>query len=253
MFVSDFIHGIRSYGKALSLIAELKLWKYFFIPALIGFLVGALILTLAFAGADNIGLWLTSLWPFEWGESVINGIANFLGGLIIIAIGLVIYKHVVMALSAPFMAPISEKIEIHLTGRKLNETNTASEYIRTLVRGIKINIRNLLIELLITLPLLILSFIPGINIFSTLLIFYVQSYFSGYGNMDYTLERHLNYNLTKSFVRKNKGVAAGNGFLFTLMLFIPVLGMMLTLPISTAAATVETIRKLEQQKKLVQS
>lgn len=247
MFFTDFLCSIKSYGKAFGLIVELKLWKYFLIPACIGLLVGAIILVVGYVSSETIGAWLSNWWPFEFGRSFVQGIASVLGGLIIVALGLVVFKHVVMAISAPFMAPISEKIEIHLTGSKLPRTNSQTAFMQTLVRGIRLNVRNLFIELSITLPLLFISLIPGINLFAATLIFYVQSYYSGYGNMDYTLERHLNYGLTNSFVKNNKGSAVGNGFIFNLMLFIPVLGMMLTLPISTAAATVETIRKLENK------
>ncbi len=232
----------------MALISELKLWKYFFIPALIGFVVGAIILTAAWVWSDEFGAWLISWWTWDFGRGVVEWIGQFLGGAVILVLGFIVFKHVVMAFSAPFMAPISEKIEMHLTGKPLNETDTKKEYIRVLMRGIRINMRNLVRELLITLPLLILGFVPIVNLVTGIAVFYVQAYYSGYGNMDYTLERYFNYADTKKFVAANRGVAVGNGFVFTLMLFIPFLGMMLTLPISTAAATISTIEQLKTKK-----
>ena len=249
MSFKDFSTGVKAYSKGLKLIAELKLWKYFFIPALIGLLVGGVILTGAYLGSDNIGNWLSGFWPWDFGKSTVEYVSQFLGGLLIVAVGLILYKHIIMALSAPFMAPISEKIEVHLTGKPLDETDTFPEYMRSLARGVKLNIRNLIVELLLTLLLMIIGIIPGVGIITTILIFYVQSYYAGYGNMDYTLERHLDYNLTKKFVRKNRGLAVGNGFVFNTMLFIPLVGIMITLPISTAAATVETVTRIEENKK----
>lgn len=246
--MKDFFIGLRAYKQGFKLISELKLWKFFFIPALIGFFVGGGILTAAWFWSDQFGSWLVSWWIWDFGKSVVDWIGQFLGGAAILVLGFVVYKHIVMALSAPFMAPISEKTEMHLTGRSLNETDTSQEYMRTLLRGIKINIRNLFRELLFTIPLLILGFIPLIGLLSGVAILYVQSYYSGYGNMDYTLERHLDYNETKKFVSANKGLAVGNGFVFTLMLFIPLIGMMLTLPVSTAAATIQTVQRIEQNK-----
>ena len=66
--------------------------------------------------------------------------------------------------------------------------------------------------------------------------------------MDYTLERHKKYGDSIKFVNKHKGVAAGNGTIFILMLLIPFFGIMLALPISTAAATISTVEKLESDK-----
>jgi CysZ protein len=157
-----------------------------------------------------------------------------------------VFKAAIMAIAAPFMTPISEKIEMHLTGKKLDLTDSPKEYIASIVRATRINARNLLLEILATIPLLILGLIPIINIFSTILIFYIQSYYAGFGNMDYTLERYRSYRGAIKFVANNKGVAAGNGFIFILLLFIPVVGICIALPLSTAAATIDTIKKLDE-------
>jgi CysZ protein len=250
MFFKDLVLGIKSYAEGLRMIAKLNLWRYFFIPALIGLFVGSAVILLAYSFSDNIGSIIAGWWPFDFWVDAVNTVSQFLGGAIVLVLGFVLFKHIVMALSAPFMAPISEKIEVYMTGAVFDHTDSLPEYIRTLLRGIHINVRNLLMELLLTIPLLILGFIPGINIVSGVLIFYVQAYYSGYGNMDYTLERHLNFEHTKTFVKRNKGIAVGNGLLFTLCLFVPIIGMMLTLPISTAASTIQTIKRLEKTNQL---
>ncbi len=253
MFIQDFITGIYSYSKALRLIKALKLWKFFFIPALIGLLIGTLVIALAYSTSDAIGVKISSYWAFEFGKEFINTASKWIGFFLVLILGLSIYKHLVMALSAPFMAPISETIETHLTEKPINITNTTSEFMQLLARGIKINIRNLFFELLFTLPLIILSFIPVLNFLTTALIFYLQSYYAGFGNMDYTMERYFNYSESISFVKKHRGVAVGNGFLFTLMLFIPIIGIMITLPISTVASTIETLEKLNSDKKQIEA
>ncbi|MCG8574336.1 MAG: EI24 domain-containing protein [Flavobacteriales bacterium] len=247
MFFKDLSQAIGSYGKAFGLFSKLGLWRFIFIPVLIGLLIGAGILALAYGLSDNIGDYLSSFWPWEFGSETVNSIGHFLGGVIVLVFGLIIFKHAVMALSAPFMAPISEKIEIHLTGRALDKTDTPKEYMRVLIRGIRINVRNLLLELLITIPLLLMSFIPILNLVSTALLIYVQSYYAGFGNMDYTLERHRDVSGSVKFVSKHKGVAVGNGLIFTLMLAIPFIGICLALPFSAAAATIDTVGKLESK------
>jgi len=151
-----------------------------------------------------------------------------------------------MALSSPFMTPVSEKVEAYLIGKEVPKTKGASEFIRLLLRSLRLNLRNLIKELLLTIPLIILSFIPVIGLVATVLILFVQSYYTGFGNMDYTLERYLNYKESKAFVKKNKGIAVGNGLLFTLLLFIPLVGIMLTLPIATVASTISTVKLLEK-------
>ena len=141
------------------------------------------------------------------------------------------------------MGIISEKIEIHLTGVKSLDTRSSS--MKLLVRGVRIATRNLFRELILTIPILLLGLIPAIGIFSTVLLFLMQAYFAGFGNMDYTLERHFNYKDSLKFVRKNRGMATGNGIVFMLFLFIPVVGAILVLPFSVTAATIETIKKIQ--------
>lgn len=245
MFWKDFKSAVQSYPEALKIINELKLWRFFFIPILIALFVGVIVIFIAWKSALAIGNWVAEIWPFSWGEGFIEGLGGVLGAFLVLLLAIMSFKHIVMALSSPFMTPVSEKVEMHVTGRTLDKTDTAKEYIAAIVRATRINGRNLILEILITIPLLIVSLIPLVNLISIFLLFYVQSYYAGFGNMDYTLERHKNYQESKKFVAKNKGVAAGNGFIFILILFIPVVGLCLALPLSTAAATIDTVKKLE--------
>ena len=66
--------------------------------------------------------------------------------------------------------------------------------------------------------------------------------------MDYTLERHFKYKESINFVKKNKGIAIGNGIVFMLFLLIPIIGVILVLPLSVTAATTETIKKIQLKK-----
>jgi CysZ protein len=80
------------------------------------------------------------------------------------------------------------------------------------------------------------------------MIFLVQAYYAGFGNMDYTLERHYGYKESIQFVKRNRGLAIGNGVLFIAMLIIPIIGVILVLPLSVAASTTETIRLIQEKK-----
>lgn len=246
MFFKDFGNAISAYFTAFGLISKLKLWKYFFVPAIMGLVVGVFVLWEVYALADGIGEKIASYWPFEIFSSIINKLSYWLGGFILLIFGLITFKHIVQALSSPFMGPVSEKIEEYITGKKIQ----SNSFMVLLFRGIKINFRNLIREILFTLPLMLIGLIPIVGIVTTIWIFYIQSYYAGYGNMDYTMERYLNYNESITFVKRNRGIAVGNGLVFTFMLFIPVIGIILTLPISTVAATTQTLKKLEEENKL---
>ena len=247
--ITPIINGIKAYTGALALISKLKLWKYFFIPIIISIITATLIALSAYGLSDNIGRIIAQIWPWEFGKDTFTSVSTFIGGIVVVAIGLILYKHIIMAFSAPFMSPVSEKIEAHLTGVK-NHNHRNTSFQEQLWRGIRINFRNLIKELLITIPLLLLKFIPVINLFSIGILVLVQAYFAGFGNMDYTLERHFKYRESLQFVRKNRGVAIGNGLVFILFLIIPVIGVILVLPMSVTAASIQTVALLEKDKEI---
>ena len=235
--IKNIIRGLQVYSGAYGLISKLKLWKYFIIPVIISFVVFIMIFVSAYGLSDNLGEWIAGIWVWEFGKATFTAISTFIGGIVIFVIGLILYKHIIMALASPFMSPVSEKIEAYFTGKPAkNYINT--NFSKQLIRGIRIGMRNLFKELTLTVPILLLKFIPVVNIFSTVLLFLVQAYYAGFANMDYTLERHFKYRDSVAFIRKNRGLAIGNGIGFLLLLLIPVVGVILVLPLSVTSASV---------------
>lgn len=245
MMLKNIIKGISAYGDALKLINTLRLWKFFAIPMAISFFTALLIGLSAWGLSDNLGSFISKIWFWEWGAQTFTVISEILGALLILAVGLILYKHIIMALAAPFMSPVSEKIEAYLYPGTHSHRQTSNA--GQLWRGIKINVRNLAWELLLTIPILLIGLIPIIGIFSTLLLFLVQAYYAGFGNMDYTLERHYRFRESINFVKANRGYAIGNGIVFMLFLLIPIIGIILVLPISVTAASKTTLHLLEQK------
>ena len=213
---------------------------------MISIFTAIVISTAAYFFSDTIGNGIARLWIWDWGKETFQTISNILGGLIIVALGFLAFKHIVLALSAPFMGPVSEKIEMYLRGVDRLEKRSSS--VNLLSRGILIALRNLVRELLITGFILLVALIPGVVLFSPILIFLVQAYFAGFGNMDYTLERHYNYQNSIKFVKRNRELAIGNGIVFMLFLLIPVIGVILVLPYSVTAATTETVKQIQSER-----
>lgn len=242
--IKNIIKAIKAYAGSFNLIGKLGLWKYFVVPMAISFFTAVLIGFSAWGLSDNLGAFISKIWFWKWGAEAFRAISDFIGALIIIALGIILYRHIVMALSAPFMSPVSEKIEEHLFGTNHSHRKTSDA--EQLWRGIRINVRNLLMEVLLTIPIILIGFIPVIGIISSVLLFLVQSYYAGFGNMDYTLERHFKYSESIQFVKRNRGMAIGNGIVFMLVLLIPVIGIILVLPLSVTAASTETLTVLNK-------
>ena len=247
--IKNILSGIKAYSGTLKIISQLGLWKYFWVPIFISLATAILIFSSAYALSNDIGGFLSQWWVWDWGKHTVSGISSVFGGILIIVLGFILYKHIVLALSAPFMSPVSEKIEAHLLGN-LAQNHRDTNFMEQLWRGIRINLRNLSMEILLTIPILLIGLIPVIGLASTILLFLIQAFYAGFGNMDYTLERHFKYSESINFVSRYKGVAIGNGIVFMLFLFIPVIGVILVLPLSVTAATVKTVELLKLEREI---
>ena len=242
--ISNLIDGLKAYLEAYQVISRLKLWRFFMIPMLISVLIFLSIVLVSISFSDEIGLYISSFWSWDFGKETINTVSMILGGIILISIELIVFKHLVMILSAPFMGPISKKIEDDFTG--VTSQTQVSSPLTLMFRSIKISSRNLFRELLLSIPILILGLIPLIGFFSLFLLFLMQAYFAGFGNMDYTLERHFSYQKSIQFVKANKGIAIGNGLVFMLFLLIPFVGIIFIIPFSVTSATIATVKIINQ-------
>lgn len=241
--MNGIINSGLAYLQAFETISRLRLWGYFLLPAAISVVLGIAIFGTAWGISGNIGDWIISWYPFEFGRGILENIATVFGAIFIIAIGLIIFKQLVMALSAPFMSPMSEMIEKDIKGEDVSVPFSTTQFIQDLIRGLRIAIRNIVRELFFTFILFLIGLIPIFTPFTTALIFIVQAYYAGFGNMDYTLERHMNVRNSVRFVRRNWTVALGNGAVFILLLFTGI-GFLLVIPLGAAAATPTTVDRL---------
>ena len=145
---------------------------------------------------------------------------------------------------SPLFAWLSER-----TDQIINNTNypfNLQQFTTDIWYGIIIAIRNFIYEIAVIILVLLANFIPVLNIFTgipaTIFLFIISSYFYGFSYMYYNLERKR-YKAKDSvqFIKNYKGMAIANGSLFSISLFIPFFGVMLsgwTAIIATVGATI---------------
>jgi len=240
--IKAIFENVSNYGKALGAIPRMGLWKYVFIPVVISIFTGGFIFFGAFKAAGTLDSFLLAKYPFEFGRTVFEKVVHFSGSLVVVSIGFILYKNLIMILSSPFMSILSEKVEKAMMGTT-DFSISRGRFIADLIRGVRIAVRNIFRELTLTVLLLIIGLIPGIAFISTPLIVLVQGYYAGFGNMDYTLERHLGYRDSVRFVQRNRGIAIGNGLVFLGLLLLGV-GFLIAPSLGTIAATMGTVKRL---------
>jgi CysZ protein len=241
--IRNFFAGISAYGRAVSLISTMHLWSYFLVPAVISIVLAGIIFSIAWYLGDDVGRWISDLYPWEAGQQTVQKISIFIGSLLLAAIGLILYKNLVMALASPFMSKLSERIEKRSEFYAHEAPYSSARILKEIVRGLRIALRNISREIFFTILLLLIGLIPIFSPFVVVMIFLVQAYYAGFGSMDYTIERHLNVRSSIRFVRDYRWLAIGNGTVFVLLLMTGI-GFLVALPLSTAAATPEVLKRL---------
>lgn len=251
IMIRNIVKGIADYSKALDLINKLKLWRYVFVVGLISVVLGVGLIYFGYSILDGFIPKLQSLYPFEWGKDHIDSIIKYLGIFILILFGMLFYKYMVFILFVPFLGPLSEKIEEHLTGHKAGYSFlNFGRLLKDIFRGIIISIRLIFKELFWMILLFFLGIIPIFSPFVPVIAFFIQSFYAGYGNFDWALERFYSVRGRISFVQQNKSLTLGNGIPFMILLSIPILGFFLAPVLSVGAATISVIEKLQEERLL---
>lgn len=251
--ISEILGGFKTYTDAWKFSKEHNLWKYFVIPSIISLVLGVSVFYFAYLTGnyffDQIDVWLHSEFfdRWSWVQKGLQYFGSLLGGLMIFLPAMFVFKYLVIIVNGPFMAPLSEKVEEIIYGQVSNQNSGISGFGYSIVRSLRFNLTLILKELFFTL-LFTLLLLP-VSIVSPFVIFLIQSYYAGRGNMDYAMERSLNVKEGLSFSKSNKGLAIANGVPFVLLLYIPIIGFILAPPLSTIAVTIKTLERLRETEK----
>lgn len=212
--------------------------RYIIYSGLAALIICSFLIFLGFKFATITGDYLGSLVPWDWAHesvvfSIIIGIAVFLLFFMLI-------KYILLIALSPILSYISERTELVLVG---NSKGAGFSFANSAVRGIRINMRNMLKELSLTIFLLILGFFPLLTVFVVPVMFLVQAYFTGFGIMDFYLERHFTFKESVSKVYQHKWAAVALGAIFLVMFAIPILGIVFAPYFTTVAGTRYFIEK----------
>ncbi|MCB0602206.1 MAG: EI24 domain-containing protein [Saprospiraceae bacterium] len=246
--LTEFFGALAAYFRAFRLIREYRLGRYFIGPAIwsaiiLSTLFGLMLYFLSKPVGTLVVGWLAWI-PWDAVDRFLAEHAVWVGGALIGLLGVIVLKNVLMAVMSPFMSPLSERVEQILTGSDPDTSFSGKRLVYEFVRGLRLAVGNLFRELLWTLLWLFVGLIPVVNVLSPVMIFLTQSFYAGFGNLDYTMERHLKRKESRQFILDHRGLALGNGIPFMLMLFIPVIGLMIAPPLATVAGTLSAVKRL---------
>lgn len=237
---------LQSYLEAPKLIKKMDLkWGYF-----VGGIVGLIIFIFFYWISKYIGNWIFNkiniIFNVQDYVGIFKWIIILIVRIVIIGIQYLFFKTILLGLLAPFFSYISEKVENNQTGAQYKFT--LKDNINFILRGIKIAIKSFFKEMIYTLIIMIIGFVPIINVIVPILIFMIQSYFISYNFVDYTLERHkFSVEDSSKFMKENRVVFTLGGAIFTLLYFIPFIGIIIGPIVSIVAFTITTLKLLNKE------
>lgn len=239
----------NSFSDSFKVIKDAGLRKFYFLPGIISmFLFGGFIYLGEYLSL-NLASALENFFKLQEYGSILYIFIKILVWICTVFFYYLVYKSLLLVIISPILSYVSERVETHLTGKKFDFT--FKDNLRFLIRGINIGLKSFFKQMVGTCVVMLLGFIFPINLSIPLLIFIIQGYFTGFSFMDYTLER---YNLSPKesldFLKKQRVYAALCGGIFTLLFFIPVVGIFIAPLITCVATTMITLELLKEHSKV---
>lgn len=258
-FFRHFSLGIGTWFESWQFIFKNRLTHYFIYPIILSILLGMGAVALIRQGVNYVMDMITPRIDYTampdggWWEKTLDVLSDvgsygiaFIFWIIALYTFQKVNKYLMLALMSPVMAHLSERTENILTGKEF--PFDGQQFVRDIVRGVGLAVRNFFVETFLTvvviwgIDLLLTIFIPPLGVALSpvfvLLSFFIGAYFFGFSTMDYYNERNrLSFSKSISSVREKKGIAVGNGTVFSLIFMIPFLGITISTITCTVAAT----------------
>ncbi len=240
--------GFRTYFNAIGFIFSKGLWWAFVFPIILNVLLFYVGYSFIESFTKDFQDWIIGLIGIREADFFLSEfLAGFLGGVIWLLLKVMFFLvfaywggYITLIILSPLFAYLSERTEEIISGKKY--PFNPAQFMRDIVRGVLISLRNLFIQTGWMILLFILGFIPIIGWFGVILLFIISAYFYGFSFIDYTSERRkMKIRDSVQFVRTYKWFAIANGTIFSLFLILPFCGVLFSgfaAIVSVVAATI---------------
>jgi len=252
--LKEIIIAIQAFFQAHRFIKKHKLWKWILIPGIlytILFIVGIYLFS---STSSNFIEWIALKTGLKsWLDEENSGFMGFIftmGGLILWLVLMLFYfslfKFLFLIIGSPLFAYLSEKTEAIMEGNDF--PFSISQLLKDIARGIQLAGRNSLWQTIYSISIIIFSLIPVIGWLTPVMAILIDCYYYGFSMLDYSMERKRK-TIAESiyFIGSHKGLAIGNGIVFYLMHFLPIIGWVLAPSYSVVAATLSLYPIKEKQ------
>lgn len=245
--LKELILAIRAYFSAHRFIVQHKLWKWMIVPGIVyaylfvvgmnyfsqssSFFIESIILR------TGLKSWVDTLNSDLIGFFITMG--SFWLWFTLLLFYFALFKYLFLILFAPFFAYLHLRIDAIK-----NETAfvfKSKAYRKLVARALLLNVTNLLWQTVYLIPIVIICTLPIIGWFTPIFTILIECYFLGAAMLDYSLaSENKNKVAAAAYVNNHKGLPIGNGLVFYLLHFIPIIGWITAPFYSLIAAQLNT-------------
>ena len=223
-------------------------WRLVRVPGLRRFVLAPLLVNLVIFGALGwwavaaFGDWLGDWAVLErfgdvWGVGVALGLLQLLFTVAIVFALAWAFTLVANLVGAPFNGLLAERVEAHLTGERPSEEPGWLSMLRATPRLLGSEIAKLLYLAVWLVPLLLLQFVPLLNVVAPLLLFLFGAWMFALEYLDYPLGNHgALFREVRAAARERRRTALGFGLVVAALAVVPLVNLVL-MPIAVAGAT----------------
>ena len=238
--IADVTIGIQALARGIRLLNKPGVRIYVIVPFCINLLLFGALIWVGYSQFQPLVAWMMSFVPgfldfLEW------FIWLFFGTLAAVTV-FFSFTPVANIVAAPFNALMSEKIEIHLTGRA---PSSDISFARMALDAIGSQMRKLVYILLWALGLFLISLIPVVNLIAPVLWVVFGSWLLSLEYFDYPMGNHdLVFDEEKRLLRERRGIALGFGGGVMVLTSIPIVNF-ITMPVAVAGATLLWVEQFQ--------
>jgi CysZ protein len=235
----DFLTSASYVATGLRLVRTPGLRRFVWMPLLINLMVfggfGWWINTLAQSWLDSLALFASG--PDWWILQALQTVLHWLVSLVLFFSLAYIFTLLANLIGAPFNGLLSELVEAHLIGEVRRESPSWLTLVKSLPRVMLSEVSKLLYLLICITPLLIMQFIPVVNLVAPILLFLFAAWMFALEYMDYPLGNHgALFKDVRREMRKRRKVAFGFGSTVAVLSTIPIVNLFI-MPVAVAGAT----------------
>ncbi|MFK8079378.1 MAG: sulfate transporter CysZ [Granulosicoccus sp.] len=234
-----FVQSAAYVATGWQLVRRPGLRRFVLMPLLINLMVfgafGWWVYTWSVSWLDSLTLF--SQWGDWWIVQALLTLAHWLISLVLFFSLAFIFTLVANLIGAPFNGLLAERVEAHLVGEVSRPAPSWLTLVKSVPRLMGSELSKLLYLLVCIVPLLLLQFVPLINLIAPFLLFLFGAWMFALEYMDYPMGNHgALFKDVRRTMRKRRRVAYGFGSTIALLSTVPFVNLFI-MPIAVAGAT----------------